>query len=791
MTAQGKLRIYLGAAPGVGKTYAMLAEGQRRRARGTDVVIGWVEPHGRRLTIAMAQGFERVPARQVGHHGAAFTEMDLDALLARHPQVALVDELAHTNLGPGRHEKRWQDVDELLAAGIDVVTTLNIQHLESLGDVVQQITGVTQHETIPDTVARRAQQIELVDMTPEALRRRMVHGNIYPPDRIDAALTHYFRPGNLTALRELALLWVADRVEDGLQTYRAEHGIAQPWETRERVVVALTGERGDESVIRRAARIAARTPGTDLLAVHVAASDGLAHADHSELRNQRALAESLGGSYHQIVGEDAAAALLDFARSHGATQMVLGVSRHGRWASLLTAEGVGPSVIRDSGHIDVHLVHHPGAPDARALRLLRAKNSAGLRMYALGIALAALVLPMLTVILLLVRPAATPAGYALGVGVYASAVFLVFAVIRTMTRNAAHAVHTHAEAVAVGALAASVLRGQGDPPALLEQMRESLGLDAVSLLERAPHGEPANAPWYVTASAGEHEPERPEAADLSVPVDDTTVLAVRGHALPSAYLDVLTACAHHIKAVRDRRATGPATGVDARGTSGATLATLRLVIDRDLGPRLATAAAALAAVRDPTAPVSAQSSEALLAAAHEAVRAAAQHVADLADLCRLRAGALDTHLRPVELDEVLAAVLDDLGPGGHSLAISLPDDLSDAIADAAQLTRAITILTAGALRHSPPDRAPQIRVEQPAQRVQIHIIAWGGELDDPIAAEVDAHPAESLARRLAADLVQAMGGTLRGARTPDGAHDTIIELLSATRRAHRSEITGS
>jgi len=277
--ARGQLRVYLGAAPGVGKTYAMLAEGQRRRSRDTDVVVALLEDHGRRLTAAMAEGLELVPRRSMSYRGAAFTEMDLDAVLARRPQVALVDELAHTNVPGCRNAKRWQDVDELLDAGIDVITTLNIQHLESLSDVAKQVTGVEQHETLPDEIARRADQIELVDMTPEALRRRMVHGNVYPPDRIEAALTHYFRPGNLTALRELALLWLADRVEEGLQRYRAEHGIATPWETRERIVVGIAGEKDDEAVIRRAARIAARTPGSDLLAVHVNCDDGLAAGD--------------------------------------------------------------------------------------------------------------------------------------------------------------------------------------------------------------------------------------------------------------------------------------------------------------------------------------------------------------------------------------------------------------------------------------------------------------------------------------------------------------------------------
>ena len=208
--ARGTLRIYLGAAPGVGKTFAMLNEGRRRRDRGTDVVVGVVETHGREKTAAQIGDLEVVPRRTVDYRDATFEEMDVDAVLARRPGVALVDELAHTNVPGSRNEKRWQDVDELLDAGITVISTLNIQHLESLNDVVERITGSAQRESIPDEIVRRADQIELVDMSPEALRRRMAHGNVYPAERIDAALGNYFRVGNLGALRELALLWVAD-----------------------------------------------------------------------------------------------------------------------------------------------------------------------------------------------------------------------------------------------------------------------------------------------------------------------------------------------------------------------------------------------------------------------------------------------------------------------------------------------------------------------------------------------------------------------------------------------------
>jgi len=271
--ARGTLRIYLGAAAGVGKTFAMLNEGRRRSEYGEEVVVGFIEAHGRAKTAAQVADLEVVPRRRIDYRGSSFEEMDLEAVLARRPQVALVDELAHTNVPGSHNEKRWQDVEELLEAGINVISTLNIQHLESLNDVVEQITAVKQRETIPDEVVRRADELQLVDLTPVALRNRLARGDVYPPERIDTALANYFRPGNLSALRELALAWLADRVDEGLAEYRRRHGIEEPWETRERVLVALTGSSDGERLIRRAARIAQRSKG-ELIAVHVIPQDG-------------------------------------------------------------------------------------------------------------------------------------------------------------------------------------------------------------------------------------------------------------------------------------------------------------------------------------------------------------------------------------------------------------------------------------------------------------------------------------------------------------------------------------
>ena len=283
MGNRGRLRVLLGAAPGVGKTCAMLEEGKRLQDNGVDVVIGLLETHGRTMTARMAEGLPQVPRRQVDHRGVELDEMDVRALLRRHPEVALVDELAHTDAPGSDHPKRWQDVEDLLDAGIDVISTVNIQHIESLNDVVEQITGIVQRETIPDTVLRHADQVEVVDLAPQALRDRLSSGDVYPSERINAALSNYFRLGNLTALRELALLWMADDVDQALKLYREEHGIEGRWEARERVVVALTGGPEGETLLRRGARIAARSSGGELIAVFVSNEDGLRSPRPTEL----------------------------------------------------------------------------------------------------------------------------------------------------------------------------------------------------------------------------------------------------------------------------------------------------------------------------------------------------------------------------------------------------------------------------------------------------------------------------------------------------------------------------
>src|SRR6201998_3656129 len=353
---RGELRVYLGAAPGVGKTYAMLGEAHRRLERGTDVVAAVVETHGRAKTAELIEGIELIPPHYIEYRGGSFPELDVPAVLARHPQVVLVDELAHTNTPGTKNEKRWQDVEELLDAGITVISTVNIQHLESLNNVVAQITCIEQRETSADALVRQASQVELIDITPEALRRRLSHGNVYAPERIDAALSNYFRRGNITALRELALLWLADQVDTALAKYRAENKITDMWEARERVVVAVTGGPESETLVRRASRIASKSS-AELMVVHVIRGDGLAGASERRMSKVRELANSLDASVHTVVGDDIPTALLDFARENNATQLVIGTSRRPKWARIFE-EGIGHAIVERSGKIDVHMVTH-------------------------------------------------------------------------------------------------------------------------------------------------------------------------------------------------------------------------------------------------------------------------------------------------------------------------------------------------------------------------------------------------------------------------------------------------
>ena len=355
--AAGRLRIYLGAAAGVGKTYAMLSEGHRRQERGADVAIAFVECHGRGLTERLIDGLEVIPRQTVSYRGSELQEMDLAAVLRRRPQIALVDELAHTNVpGSGPHEKRWQDVLDLLAAGIDVITTVNIQHLESLADEVERMTGARVRERMPDWVVRGADQIELVDSSPEQLRRRLVHGNIYPSEQVAQALTGFFRPENLTALRELALRFLAAETGDELLRHLSGTEPDVVWETTERILVAVGSAAGGDALLRRAARIAARVR-AELDVVHVTAPDSRAE-DDEEMGPLRDLAADLGARWHDVRADDPVRAIARFARQRQVTQIVIGSSQRSRWQQLTGGGSNVARVLREVAPlgIDVHVI---------------------------------------------------------------------------------------------------------------------------------------------------------------------------------------------------------------------------------------------------------------------------------------------------------------------------------------------------------------------------------------------------------------------------------------------------
>jgi two-component system, OmpR family, sensor histidine kinase KdpD len=362
--AAGRFRVYLGAAPGVGKTFAMLNEGQRRRHRGADVVVGFVECHGRQRTEELISGLEVMPPRTVEYRGIPMEEMDLDTVLERHPQVVLVDELAHTNVPrSGRHEKRWQDVVELLDAQIDVITTVNIQHLESIADAVERIIEVPVTERVPDWVLRKADQIELVDSSPEQLRRRMVHGNIYPPDQVPGALGHYFRTDRLTALRELSLRYVADDTEEQLLEYLRSQTTGGVWDTHERILVGVTTAPGTDAIVRRASRMASRIK-ADLDVLHVVAPKAVSHYPDDQMITLRQLTADVGAEWNEVRADDPAQALIDFARLHHVTQIVVGSSGRSRLQELFG----GGSVIRKisrlaaPANVDVHIIARRDVP---------------------------------------------------------------------------------------------------------------------------------------------------------------------------------------------------------------------------------------------------------------------------------------------------------------------------------------------------------------------------------------------------------------------------------------------
>ncbi|MFF9114775.1 DUF4118 domain-containing protein [Streptomyces massasporeus] len=835
---RGKLRIYLGAAPGVGKTYAMLSEAHRRVERGTDCVVAFVEHHHRPRTEVMLHGLEEIPRKELEYRGSVFTEMDVDAVLARRPQVALVDELAHTNIPGSRNSKRWQDVEELLAAGIDVISTVNIQHLESLGDVVESITGIRQKETVPDEVVRRTDQIELVDMSPQALRRRMAHGNIYKPDKVDAALSNYFRPGNLTALRELALLWVADRVDEYLQQYRSEHQVSTIWGSRERIVVGLTGGPEGRTLIRRAARLAEKGAGGEVLAVYIARSDGLTSASPKELAVQRTLVEDLGGTFHHVVGDDVPVALLEFSRAVNATQIVLGVSRRKSWQYIF-GPGVGATVARDSGpDLDVHLITHAeagkgrGLPVARGARLGRSRLIWGWLTGVAGPVLLTLLLSnvvpdvglandMLLFLTLTVAAALLggllPALASAVVGslllnwfftepvhtltiadpknIVAIAVFVgvavsVASVVDLAARRTEQAARLRAESEILSYLAGSVLRGETSLEELLERVRETFGMRSAALLER----ENDTAPWTCAGSVGESPMVgRPEDADVDVPVGDHMALALSGRVLPASDRRVLSAFAAQAAVVLDRQRLKSEADQARELAEGNRIRTALLAaVSHDLRTPLAGIKASVSSLRSDDVEWSEEDQAELLAAIEEGADRLDHLVGNLLDMSRLQTGTLTPLIREIDLDEVVPLALGGIPDPDETIDLDIPETLPMVATDKGLLERVVANVVENAAKYSPEDEPVLVAASAIADRVELRVVDRGPGVPDeakdrifaPFQRYGDAPRGNGVGLGLAVarGFAEAMGGTLHAEDTPGGGLTMVLSLPAAADR---------
>jgi two-component system sensor histidine kinase KdpD len=824
--SRGRLRIYLGAAPGVGKTYAMLGEGRRRHERGTDVVVAFVETHGREHTAAQLAGLPLLPRARLQHRGSTFEEMDLDAVLARAPEVALVDELAHTNVTGSRNRKRWQDVEELLDAGIDVISTVNVQHLESINDVVESITGIRQRETVPDEVVRSADQIELVDMTPEALRRRMAHGNIYAADKVDAALANYFRPGNLGALRELALLWVADRVDEALQAYRSAHEISGAWETRERIVVAVTGAPSGDHLIRRAARMAERSRG-DLLGIHIRAGDGRAGPPSRLLEPHRQLLADLGGEYHELVADDVVAALVDFAHDENATQLVLGTSRRSRLEELRRGSVIN-QVIRRAGDLDVHVISAtddpttastPSAP-ARA----RPALSLSVRRRQLGWLLAVGGTGALTALLastrgtfdqgsqlllfqavVLLSAAAGGAAPALTAAVLASAALnwyftppqytwtvddpenllalVLFAVVGALVgllvtafaRRSAAADRAQAEAEALARIAASIATSADPIRPMLERIRRTLDLQGLAVTTDA--GE-------VVAAVGELPAGSTRRIDL---VGGRVEIAGE---LADGDRRILDALIAQLATVLDRRALrDEAERADALAAADVLRTAILRAVSHDLRSPLASIKASVSSLLQEDMRWSAEAEAEFLATIDEEVDRLDTVIGNLLDASRLEAGVIRPATRAVALEEVVPAALASISGLDTPVEVEISPDLPLVRADPGLLERAVANLVANAAAVTERGGSVRVAASRHGGVVQLRVVDRGPgvpadqreQMFQPFQRLGDTAAGSGVGLGLAVSrgIVDALGGSLEVEDTPGGGLTMVIDLPEA------------
>ncbi|PRZ02936.1 two-component system sensor histidine kinase KdpD [Isoptericola sp. CG 20/1183] len=819
---RGRLTVYLGAAPGVGKTYAMLDEAERRRGRGTDVVVGLVETHGRAGTAAKVGTLEVIPRREVTYRGTRLTELDVDAVIARAPEVVLVDELAHSNAPGSKHPQRWQDVHDLLDAGIDVVTTVNVQHLASLTDDVEAITGVRQQETLPDQVVRDAEQIQLVDLSPHQLRRRLAHGNVYRSEQIDASLSQYFREGNLTALREVALLWLADRVDDALTRYRVDHDIGSMWPARERIVVAVTGGEESETLVRRASRIAQRAAGSELLAVHVLATDGLPSAPPAAIAAQRSLVESLDGTFHTVLGEDVPSAVIDFARGVNATMVVVGVSRHSRWRQALLGSSSN-EIARLSGAIDVHLVTHEKARTgvrvpSRFSSLSRGRRVAGwvsavvvpallatlfawldrdpdnlpshLMIYLAGVVAVALVggrWPALVAAVLsfvvLNWFNTEPTGQLVvdrPEDVLALAVFVVVAasvasVVDLAARRTIQAYRARAEASTLAALSRAVLSGEDTAEAIVQRLNLTFGLDEVRLEARGAE----RARWEPVATAGH---ARTSSTATVVRIDDGRRLVLHGRALAASDRQVVEAFGSQAGiALEHRELREQAAAARTLEHAEATRTALLAAVSHDLRTPLSAIRAAVDGLSSDVS-LDLEDTAALVDTIQDSTGRLERLIDNLLDLSRLQTGSVQPVLRRASLEEVVPVAVE---PWVGALDLDLPEDLPLVTTDVGLLERVVANLVSNAVRHSPAGAAVRVSASATRDSIEIRVADAGPGVPDERKQTMFA-PFQRLDDRggaglglglaVADGLATAVGATVTAEDTPGGGLTMLVTV---------------
>lgn len=839
--SRGSLRIFLGAAPGAGKTYAMLQEAHQLLAAGRDVVVAVAHDKGRRQTQELLAGLEVIPAAATGEGGTQretdIGEMDVDGVLARHPDVAIVDEYGHQNAPESRNDKRWQDVEELLAAGIDVLSTVDIQQLTSLGDVVSAITEFPRPEQVPDDVVRRADQIELVDVSPESLRQRLSEGNVYPPDMVDTALANEFRLGNLSALREIALIWLADRVDEGLSKYREVEGIRTSWPARERVVVGLSGGPEGEVLIRRAARILSRVSGGDLLAVHARRADGAAPESLQDLEIQHRLVTELGGSYHTVAVDDPADGLLEFARDVNATQIVVGVSRSFK---RFLGGGVGAKVIRDSGDIDVHMVTHPWAPRSLPRRVpgLLGRTRTGL-----GFVLAVL-LPILATALMSLGPELNLATHVLvhltgviavafigglwpavvaaildsllinyfetgpvgtfsiddpqnlfALGVFLGVAVAVSLVVGISAKRSREATLARAEAATLADLARGALLADDTVGAFLEKVRETFRVRSAGLFTRGAAA--GQEEWELKAYAGDAPPLPPGTPDSSAETtelaDSLTALVVSGRTLTAGERRLLSAHGAHLLLLQQRQALRRSLEQTTKLAEGNKIRTAILrAVSHDLRTPLAGIKLAVTALQRQHARLPEEVRAEMLQTIDSYSDRLDALIGNLLDMSRISSDAIAPHTAPVTWRDAIEDSLRGISAG--RLRVELAPNLPAVDADLGMLERVIANIVENALKYAPdsdvvilgPSSASVAGTVngRPCGELRIVDHGQGVPAADVIAMfqpfqRLDDAPEGlgiGLGLAVAKGFTEAMGGTLTAEPTPGGGLTMIIRL---------------